>query len=180
MSTLWIEMPAPGQRNRGSDSGYDPMVLRPDDVNNRCFRELWDVFLHWRVAALEWPLSPKVVFEEVEPVEDLHPIFQPLVDQRWIAIERLLRNPDPDISLAFTEGYRHYLLGMDNKKLDGEWYERPSAEWWEGHIDRWLRTFLSNAVAHVPPNYRTNQLLLFPYDGIEPLKGTPPVESARQ
>jgi hypothetical protein len=66
---------------------------------------------------------------------------------------------------------------MENKKLDGKWHERPDVEWWEGHIVRWLRTFLSYAAEHVPPNYRRDQLLLFPYDGIEPLKGTPPVES---
>jgi hypothetical protein len=61
-------------------------------------------------------------------------------------------------------------------KLDGEWYERPDAEWWEPYITPWLRMFLSYAVAHVPPHYRRNQLLLFPYEGIEPFKGTPPVE----
>ena len=141
------------------------------------FAELWQIFLHWRVAALEWPLSPKAVFDEVEPIEGLDLIFQPLVDQRHIAIARLLANPDPDISLAFTTGYRGYLLAMDNKKLQGKWYERPDPEWWESHLRPWLRTFLSFAVACVPPNYRRNQLLLFPYDEIVPLKGTPPPES---
>jgi hypothetical protein len=153
------------------------IVPDSEDIKKMPFSELWEVFLQWRVAALEWPLSPKIVFEEVEPIEDLHPIFQPLVDERHIAIERLLRNPDPDISLAFTERHRDFLLKMENKKLDGEWHQRPDAEWWEAHIIGWLRTFLSYAVEHVPPNYRRDQLLLFPYDGIEPLKGTPLPES---
>lgn len=118
------------------------VVLHPDAIQNMPFPELWDVFLRWRVAILEWPLSPKVVFDEVEPIVDLHSIFQFLVDQRHIAIERLLRNPDPDMSVAFTERYRGYLLSMDNKKLDGEWYERPDAEWWQVHIHCWLRTSL--------------------------------------
>jgi hypothetical protein len=59
------------------------------------------VFLQWRIAALEWPLSPKAVFDEVEPI-DLDPVFQALVDQRHLTMERLLRNPDPDLSVAFT------------------------------------------------------------------------------
>jgi hypothetical protein len=153
------------------------IVPHQDDITKMTFAELWEVFLQWRVAALEWPLSPQVVFDEVEPI-DLDPIFQALVDQRHLTMERLLRNPDPDISLAFTQGYREYLLAMENKNAETDWWSEESRlEWWQGHIYEWLKTFLSYAVAHVPPNYRRNQLLLFPYAGIEPLKGTPLAES---
>jgi len=148
------------------------------DIQNLKFAQLWEVFLQWRVAALEWQLSPKIVFDEMDPKKELRPIFQPLTDQRYIAIERLLQNPDPEVRLAFTEGYRDFLMALDSKKLDGEWYERPDAEWWEQRIEPWLRTFLAYAVAYVPPNYRRNQILLFPYENIEPLKGTPRSPSA--
>jgi hypothetical protein len=127
----------------------------PDDIKNLSFPELWEVFLQWRIAALEWPLSPKAVFDDVEPI-DIDPIFQALVDQRHLTMERLLRNPDPDLSLAFTPGYRDYLLSMENKKADaGWWSEQSRLEWWQGHIDRWLKTFLSYAVrpraSQLPP-----------------------------
>lgn len=66
------------------------------------FPELWERFLAWRIAILEGNLSPKQVFQEVDPKEELE-IGQFLTDERHLALERLLLNPDPDLRLAFTK-----------------------------------------------------------------------------
>lgn len=132
------------------------------------FPELWERFLAWRFAILEWRLSPKQVFAELDPKEDLE-IFQFLTDERYRAIERLLINPDPDLRQAFTEPYRGFIDSFNEGGAD--------PEWWEAHLRPWLQTFLSYAVAAVPPNYRRNQLLLIPYPGLEPFKGCAPAES---
>jgi hypothetical protein len=137
------------------------IVIKPEKIRDFTFPELWEVFLSWRSSIIEWGLAPKVVFDQVDPVEGLEPIFQWLPDQRYLAIERLLRNPDPDMSLPFTDGYREFLLAMANKMADaGWWSEDFRLDWWANHIKPWLKTFLSDAVAHVPPNYRRNRYWL--------------------
>ena len=145
-------------------------MIDPSAIKNLSFAELWEVFLSWRIAALEWPLSPEVVFNEIEPTEDLE-IFQFLTDERYRVIERLLLAPDKDLRQAFTEPYREFFDALHLGATD--------PEWWQGQLEPWLKTFLSYAVATVPPNYRRDQILLFPYDGLEPLKGRPPVQSHR-
>lgn len=132
------------------------------------FPELWERFLAWRIAVLEWRLSPKQVFQELEPMEELE-VGQFLTDERHRAIERLLLNPDSDLRQAFTEPYRDFINFLHEGNTD--------PEWWQGQIRPWLETFLSYAVATVPPNYRRNQLLLIPYEGLEPLKGCSPPEN---
>lgn len=134
------------------------------------FFELWERFLAWRIAILEWGLSPKQVFQELEPTEEEElEVGQFLTDERHRSIERLLINPDPDLRQAFTEPYRKFidLLNKGN----------TNPEFWQVQLRPWLETFLSYAVATVPPNYRRNQLLLIPYEGLEPLKGCSPPEN---
>jgi len=140
----------------------------PVEIKREEFAALWKVFLSWRVAVLEWGLSPKQVFAELEPREELE-LCQFLNDERHRVIERLLINPDPDIRQGFTETYREFIDLLHKVP--------PDADWWQEELRPWLETFLSYAVATVPPNYRRNQLLLIPYEGLEPLKGCSPPEN---
>jgi hypothetical protein len=147
-------------------------MIPPNDIENLRFSDLWEVFLAWRIAILEWPLSPKVVFDESDPIEVLEPIFQPLSDERYRVIERLLLKPDQDLRKAFTPKYADFIDAMHGGKT------KP--DWWMGQLEPWLKTFLRYAISTVPPNYRRNQLLLIPYDGTEPFKGSPPPLSLLQ
>jgi hypothetical protein len=132
------------------------------------FEDLWEPFLAWRVAILEWGLSPQQVFDELDPPDPDYE-FQFVTDERIRAMERLLIKPDPDLRLAFTQPYRSPIAGSrEESEVQWDFYLRP-----------WLEAFLAYAVATVPPNYRRKQLMLIPYAGLEPLKGCPPPASQR-
>ena len=114
----------------------DPVEIRREE-----FAALWKVFLSWRVAVLEWGLSPKQVFEELQPREQLE-LCQFLNDERYRVIERLLINPDPEVRQGFTETYREFIELLHTVP--------PDADWWQEELRPWLETFLSYAVATVP------------------------------
>src|SRR5262249_55451304 len=130
-------------------SSYHDLEMTPSSQADATFEELWAVFLGWRAAILDWPLSPRAVFQEIAPVEDLESL-QFLTDERWRVIDHLLAKPDTALRDAFSAPYRQFIDALH----DGHTH----AEWWEGQITPWLRTFLSYAVDTVPPNYRRCQM----------------------
>ncbi len=136
----------------------------------RPFAELWPMFLNWRPALIEWGLSPRVALREVGLLEELGPL-QYLNDEKHRALSRLVADPARPLASVFTEAFLDRAIRDEEGKIPEHALER--------YLEPLLRAYLRYAAEVVPPNYRKYQLLLFPYEGLEPLRGCPPPQGQR-